>query len=138
MDAAQVLAYLEKLCDELRAAVSPGTGFALFVEVGPGWSYLSNCDRKDVVKGFSEWLDLTAKGIVKSPGRTETSHQVDDRLALERKCVEVADKVRLRKHRCVLFLFRSVGDHEISAFVANVDNPRDRVATWVKLQQNLS
>jgi hypothetical protein len=124
---------LSKLSDTLTDEVGPGIGFALFIRTGEAWSYTSNCHRPDVVAGLTEWLKLTEKGLVKAPGHKESSVQVDDRLALERKCVELGKRIG-EELRMGLFLFEMNGSS--SAYTSNVPDFRERVAAWVKIQKD--
>jgi hypothetical protein len=110
-------------------------GFSLFVELDEGWNYTSNHARKDAVDMLQRWLALTAKGLVKAAGVKETSVEVDDRLALERVCVEVSSRLRERTGKGMgLFLFHSGK----AAYFSNVPDIRDKVARWVELQRSRS
>jgi hypothetical protein len=127
---------LQELSEDLKAAVPPGIGFSLFIDLPQGWCYTSNCDRSDVVKLLTEWLDLTAMGRVSHPGAKVTSQQTDDRLALERRCAEIG-KTLAHKVKMGLFLYEMGGPGN-SAFFTSVPDFRERVKLWVDIQKNRS
>lgn len=137
MDALDELrVFLKGLGDEIVAKAGKDVGFAVWIETAGAWSYTSNCDRSVIVKAMKEWLMLTERALVKSPGRTENSRQRDDRLALERKCAEIGKAIGT-KFKLGLFLFES-DPSPISAYIANVEDFRERVANWVKIQERKS
>ena len=114
------------------------TGFCLFVEMSHGWSYTSSYLRKDSVEMLQDWLSLTgAHGMTKLPAtaKKETSQEVDDRLALERQCVEVAGLIQKRTGKGIGFFLFNSGK---AAYFSNVKDIRERVAHWVELQRGLS
>ncbi len=132
-DPAAVREKLEELCQLVEDAAGPDVGFALFVQAHNAWHYVSNCPRKDIIAGLTEWLYLTGRSLVKAPGRTETSDEVDERLGLERKCAEIGKMIADRAHMA-LFLFENGEGGASSAYFSNVPNAREGVATWVKSQ----
>lgn len=126
---------LKELSAWVDGQLKEGVGFSLFVELDEGWNYTSNHLRKDAVDMLQRWLALTGKGLVKQVGVKETPVEVDDRLALERVCVEVSRAIRERTGKGMgLFLF-----HEgKAAYFSNVEDIRDKVARWVELQRSVS
>ncbi len=130
MNPTELRALLGELSDHLTTACGPGVGFALFIETKGGWSYTSNCARKDVIEGLTAWLSLTGRGLSKELTRKESGEQVDDRLALERRCADIGKTIG-EKFRMGLFLFEG---HN-SAYIANVEDIRDRVQAWLKSQK---
>ncbi len=136
MSEAEVRDRLRGLLDFVSKDLGKDVGFAMFVETEDGWSYVSNCDRKDIVGNFTAWIDLTRRGLVKSPGRKESAVQLDDRLSLERRCAEMASRIRERMGNMGLVFFLFEGHN--SAYVANVEDFRDRVVNWVSIQKSRS
>jgi hypothetical protein len=130
--AEKIKAKLMALHDSLKTRVAENVGFAVFVETKDGWSYTSNCDRKFVITGLTEWLLLEDKGLHVSPGRAkETSVDRDQRLALKRKADELGHRILDREFKNVgLFLW----EDDKMVFVANVRDIRERVAVWIKDQ----
>jgi hypothetical protein len=140
--------------DELRAIAKKvadvcgeGVGYALFLATGPEVSYISNADRADVISSLEEWLgkvspasitlDLADKGRIgrsfTTTSRKETSHQIDTRLTLERRCADIGKTIGQVTKLC-LFLF-NFGEGGNMAYFTNMEDARKGVASWVKSQR---
>lgn len=129
-------ALLKSMGDALVDEVGPDVIFAVFIEWRDGrpMSYLSNGDRPDMVRAFTEWLGRTEStgGFGPSLGaaRCEPS-------PLEARCAHLGKEMVEEDIDVVLFLF-TVGPGGEAAWFCSLDGGRELVKKWVQSERSLS
>ena len=126
------LEQLRGIADAIKRAL-PGVGFALFLSVPGRVDYLSNADRADVVVALADWLKRRP-----GTGRAQSSHEIDERLVLERRCAELARTILTTPHVDVaLFAFDfGPANHGNLAYFVSEPRMRHVVAEWVHKMKN--
>lgn len=127
-----IAASLREICDELKAGLPPGQGFAFFIEgdVDDTWSYASNADRQDVRAMLVDWLARTSDPSARPPGATTEKR---DRLAA--LCTEVGTIIHLAGSGILLFLFdrsHTPGPGDLAYFTNRPTASRAVVHRWLR------
>lgn len=123
---------IARICTRVAGQGTGRAGFALFLEAGGAWHYVSNAERADVVKTMEEWLGCLTKGS----SRPQSSFQVDSRLELERRCARLG-KAIASAARVAVFMF-DFGEGGNLAFFTNIPDLQRGIRRWIDTERGRS
>jgi hypothetical protein len=120
-------AMLRELAREIERETGPGVIFAAFIDWRDGrpGSYLSNGNRGDVQRAFSEWLGKTGRGD------TTLAEERGEVPPLESMCADLGRSIHEEDVDVLLFLF-TVGAEGQAAWFSTIPNGRSLVEQFVQ------
>lgn len=129
---------LRAIAKSVEGIIGSGIGFVLFMQPRGqiDIDYISNCDRSDVIVTLEDWLARQAGKVVASSD--QTSVEVDNRLGLERMCVDIGTAIKNVPNVEVALFLMDFGDHGNLAYYSSTADMYWRIKHWVALKKNPS